>query len=157
MLASNPTTQPNPTCLFSHSFFKHHFNWKMPDTCSFCLLAELLAVNAALGFQLHTSFNEKCQADRDILLQNLCRDRQTQGFSCFLCFFSGVQTDSRFSFFLVWFHSSRAHSSVDWASWAAAAATGLEFRQEEETAQAMLRSTQSDAFIRGKRVMRPAK
>jgi hypothetical protein len=56
----------------------------------------------------------------------------------------------------VWFHSSRVHSSVCWASWAAAAA-GLEFRQEEETAQAMLRSTQSDAFIRGKRVMRPAK
>jgi len=87
MLASNPITQPNPTCLFSHSFFTHHFNWKMPNTCSFFLLAELLAVNAALGFQLHTSFNEKCQADRDILLQNLCRDRQTQGFSCFLCFF----------------------------------------------------------------------
>jgi hypothetical protein len=60
MLASNPTTQPNPTCLFSHSFFKHHFNWKMPNTCSFFLLAELLAVNA-FGFQLHTSFNKKCQ------------------------------------------------------------------------------------------------
>ncbi len=132
----------------------HIIQQEMPSTCSFFLLAELLAVNA-LGFQLHTSFNKKGQADRDILLQNLCRDRQTQGFPCFLCFFSGVQTDSRFSLFLVWFHSSRAHSSVDWASWAAAA--GLELRQEEETAQAMLRSTQSDAFIRDKRVMRPAK
>ncbi len=154
MLASNPTTQPNATCLFSHSFFTHHFNWKMPNTCSFFLLAELLAVNA-LGFQLHISFKKKCQADRDILLQNLCRDRQTQGFSRFLCFFFGYKQTQGFLFW-IWFHSSRAHSSVGWASWAAAAA-GLEFRQEEETAQAMLRSTQSDAFIRGKRVMRPAK
>jgi hypothetical protein len=51
----------------------------------FLLLAELLAVNA-LGFQLHTSFNKKRQADRDILLQNLCRDK----LKGFLCFFLGT-------------------------------------------------------------------
>jgi len=42
MLASNPTPQPNPTCLFSHSFFTHHFNWKMPNTCSFFCLQNFL-------------------------------------------------------------------------------------------------------------------
>lgn len=96
MLVSNPITQPNPTCLFSHSFFTHHFNWKMANTCSFFLLAELLAVNA-LGFQLHTSFNKKCQADRDSLLQDLCRDR----LKGFLVFFGYKQAQGFFFLNLV--------------------------------------------------------
>jgi hypothetical protein len=115
MLASNPTTEPNATCLFSHSFFTHHFNWKMPNTCSFFLLAELLAVNA-LGFQLHTSFNKKCQADRDIFCRTSAETDRRKGFLVFFVFLFLGTNRLKVSFFLVWFHSSRAHSFAGWAS-----------------------------------------
>jgi hypothetical protein len=97
---SYSTAQSN---LFILSFLLHtSFQLENAKHMLFLLLAELLAVNA-LGFQLHTSFNKKCQADRDILLQNLCRDR-LKGFLVFFVFFFGYKQTQGIFFF--WFGST---------------------------------------------------